>query len=367
MKEKLKGIYIYIGIGAGFLLLSAALLTAARFSEPFAEWYAGGPYQILAASWGRIYGILPFSAAEFLLYAFVSGGIVWILYIAVSAAATCLKIGKLKKEKIYFAKQGAVALCISGCLLFSYTIGCGINYQRISFAEQNGLVLESYTAEELAYVCALLTEELNQSAELVVRDDGYVMVHEDNLEAGAVQAMEQAAEQYSLLEGYYPKPKAVKVPWILSVQQITGIYSPFTFEANYNGDIPDYGVPFTACHELAHLRGFMREEEANFIAWLACRESDRIDFRYGGNLRGWISCMNVLYRTDYDAWMAIRVQLHPLIEADLAANREYWAKYEGPVAEAAEKVNNNYLKANGQSDGVKSYGRMADLIVAYYI
>ena len=109
----------------------------------------------------------------------------------------------------------------------------------------------------------------------------------------------------------------------------------------------------------------MQEEEANFIAWLACRKSARTDFQYSGSLRGWISCMNVLYRSDYDAWAQIRVQLNPLVEADLAANRVYWAKFEGPVADAAQIVNDNYLKVNGQSDGIQSYGRMADLIVAY--
>ena len=47
-------------------------------------------------------------------------------------------------------------------------------------------------------------------------------------------------------------------------------------------------------------------------------------------------------------------------------NSAYWDKYEGKVAEVADKVNDNYLKANGQSDGIKSYGRMVDLMVAYY-
>ena len=77
--------------------------------------------------------------------------------------------------------------------------------------------------------------------------------------------------------------------------------------------------------------------------------------------------MNVLYRADYDVWAQIRVQLNPAVEADIAANRDYWAKFEGPVADAAQTVNDTYLKANGQTDGIQSYGRMADLIVAYYI
>ena len=32
----------------------------------------------------------------------------------------------------------------------------------------------------------------------------------------------------------------------------------------------------------------------------------------------------------------------------------------------ADKVNDTYLKVNGQTDGVQSYNRMVDLIVAYF-
>ena len=34
--------------------------------------------------------------------------------------------------------------------------------------------------------------------------------------------------------------------------------------------------------------------------------------------------------------------------------------------DAKETVNDTYLKANGQTDGVRSYGRMVDLLLAYY-
>ena len=53
-------------------------------------------------------------------------------------------------------------------------------------------------------------------------------------------------------------------------------------------------------------------------------------------------------------------------EADLAANNVFWEKYEGTLAEITDKVNDTYLKVNGQVDGVQSYNRMVDLIVAYF-
>ena len=51
---------------------------------------------------------------------------------------------------------------------------------------------------------------------------------------------------------------------------------------------------------------------------------------------------------------------------DLAATSRYWKKYETPVGETADRWNDAYLKANDQTDGVQSYGRMVDLLIAFY-
>ena len=77
---------------------------------------------------------------------------------------------------------------------------------------------------------------------------------------GAVEAVHGLAEEFPALEGYYPQPKKLLLSEFLSYQGLTGIYSPFTVEANYNGDMTAYNIPFTTCHELSHLRGFMQEE-----------------------------------------------------------------------------------------------------------
>ena len=152
---------------------------------------------------------------------------------------------------------------------------------------------------------------------------------------------------------------------ILSYQKLMGIYAPFTIEANYNQDMPSYDFPFTMCHELSHLRGFMQEEEANFISFLACRESDMTEFQYSGTLSAWEYAMNALYRADPKVWQEVREGLSKAAEPDLRADDQFWSEYDGSVAEVANMVNDTYLKANGQKQGVKSYGKMTDLLVAY--
>ena len=147
---------------------------------------------------------------------------------------------------------------------------------------------------------------------------------------------------------------------------MTGIYSPFTIEANYNTDMVAYNIPFTACHELAHLRGFMQEQEANFIGYLASTRADSLEFNYSGYMLGWIYCTNALYDVDPDAYEEVRSELSEEAEADLEANSRFWAKYDTPVAEVSDQINDSYLKANGQEDGVASYDRMVEMILTYY-
>lgn len=341
------------------LLVSAILMIGAAQMPAFAEWYSEYIYPLLVTTVGRIMGIFPFSVAEVCLYLLLAGVVASVIVLIVN----CIRKGGAGSRIFGWFSKIALTVAI---LAFLYTVGCGINYHRQSFSQEEGIVTTDYSVEELKEVCQWLTQEVNAESSAVSRDDSGLMELEAPEGEGAVEAMEKLAETFSSLEGYYPEPKKVAVSEILSYQELSGVYSPFTVEANYNGDMVSYNIPFTACHELSHLRGFMEEREANFIAFLACIGSDRADFRYSGYLSGWVYCMNALYRADNEAWQEARGTLAPEVEPDLAANNAFWDRYEGAVSETANRINDTYLKANGQVDGVQSYDRMVDLIVAYF-
>ena len=67
-----------------------------------------------------------------------------------------------------------------------------------------------------------------------------------------------------------------------------------------------------------------------------------------------------------EAYLQIRSRLDERILADLEANNRFWDRYEGKVADAAEAVNDTYLKANRQEHGVASYGMVVDLMLGWY-
>lgn len=365
----------------GILLGGAALLSLLSNDFPgLAEWYSVTMYPVLVATVGRFFGMFPFSAVEIGLYVLVAA----VLVTLIRAVVKTISGGSMTKapqseddifEAVEKAQQTSVkplfywfsgVFLTGSVLLFLYVANCGVNYQRLSFAEKAGFELKEYTAEDLQKVCFRLTEEVNQRVNLVERDENGVMVLEADERADSVIAMETLGEEYPCLRGYYPKPKRLQISEVLSYQNLSGIYLPFTIEANYNQDMTAYNIPFTACHELSHLRGFMQEEEANFIAFLACKNAARTDFQYSGYLLGWIYSMNALHRADETLWREVRDGLNEEVEADLQANNRFWEKYDGAVAEMSNKMNDTYLKANGQKDGVQSYGRMVDLIVVYY-
>ena len=154
---------------------------------------------------------------------------------------------------------------------------------------------------------------------------------------------------------------------VMSSTLTLGVYFPYTFESNINIDVPDHTIPATMCHELAHVEGFMREDEANFIGFLACMQSDRPDFQYSGYMSAFVYALNRLAEEDYDAATVIANMVDDGVVRDDRAESEYWSQYRGTaVSETTGEIYETYLESNDQSDGLKSYGKMLDLVIAWY-
>jgi hypothetical protein len=342
------------------LLLSGVLLMLANGLSGFGQWYSSNVYPIWVTTVGRFFGWIPFSVSEILLYALVA-------FILGSIIITIVQMifGK-GKIRAFFSWLTTMVL-IASMLLFLFVVNCGINYHRDSFADVIGLEVGEYTVEELIQVSQWLTERVNEIGGLVSRDEEGLMILTVNTADVSRDAMRELAYEFPVLAGYVPPPKPVMNSWLLSIQQVSGIFIPFTIEGNYNRHMVSYNIPFTATHELVHVRGFMPEDEANFIAFLACIGSDEVEFQYSGYLGGWIYARNALRRVDPESATEIYHLLNEEVINDLRASREFWARFEGPVAELQTRVNDAYLRANAQPEGVRSYGLMVDLMIAYFL
>jgi hypothetical protein len=180
----------------------------------------------------------------------------------------------------------------------------------------------------------------------------------------AMRGYEGASARKLPLPALSGSPKLAVLSPLLSYLGIGGIFSPFTGEANVNATLPDWDLPFTAEHELAHQHGFAREDEANYVGYLACRDHPDRDFRYSGTFQAGLYALGALARADRAAYARLRVTLAPPLGRDLAALQAWRARYESRLGEVQDRVNDAYLKTQGQRAGIRSYGRMVDLLIA---
>lgn len=347
-----------------FLLLPISLFVSSMASQNsgWAEWYAMTIYPVLSKLINHISSLFPFSLMEIILIA----GIVGVLFFIVRLAVRLIQ--KPQERKTNLVRAAASLLCALGLISFLFTLTCGINYSRHTFAQVSGLPIQPSSREELKDLCTELVQQANRLRPKVTTDHQGVTHLEDWTQAAqtAQTTMNAMEQKYPTLKSGYGTPKPVALSRLMSYCNITGVYFPFTMEANVNKDAPDYGIPATMLHELSHLRGYMREDEANFIAYLACRSSDNPLFQYSGTVLAFSYANNALYSVDADSSREIYSLLSEDVQRDFAAEKAYWKQFEGPVANTASKVNDSYLKSNRQEDGVKSYGRMVDLLLAEF-
>lgn len=345
-----------------FLLgASVALQVAARTNQKFADWYAEQVYLELVETIGRFFGWFPFSVGEVLLYV----GIIVLIVVTVESIGKALIKREKRKKNLFFCIR--VWLMTAVVLFLLYTLQCGINYFHTPFSAIAGYDVRPSEYSELEELCIYLTEEINTAAEqLTWSEDEYYRMPE-NVHELVREAMAGLVEEYECLGGFYPSPKSIAISGVFSYQYITGIYSPFTIEANYNQEMPQLEQPAVMCHELSHLKGFMREDEANFIAYLACHRSGVPELQYSGAMFAYTYCMNALYKdAGGEVYSEIYNQLCPRAIEDRKYMNQWWKQYDTPMREVSGQVNHTYLQANAQADGTKSYGRMVDLMLAEF-
>lgn len=170
-------------------------------------------------------------------------------------------------------------------------------------------------------------------------------------------------DEYPFLEMKYSKAKPIGVSKLFLYFNVSGIYSPFTSEANFNKLVPKFSMPFVISHELSHQIGIAYEDEANFLAYLACYNSNDKYMKYSAAFMGLLYVMSALDKNDdYKKFIA---SINEDVIRDIKTYYSFWKQYDKLVASVASKINDAYLKANNQKDGVKSYSRVVRLL-AYY-
>ena len=313
----------------------------------------------------RFTGLLPFSVMEGLIYMLGLG----LIYYVVSAIFECLKH---KNKALTILKWRVLNIAsILAVFYFAFMILWGLNYNRPPLAEEIQLETVEPTTENLIALTRLLTDHTNAARELVLEDEKGVFTTNQhyrevfNRAPLGFEVLGQV-EEFAFLAGTYGQPKPIFASSLMNYTFITGIYSPFTGEANLNVAVPETTLLFTTLHEMAHQRGIAPEDETNFIAYLVSLAHPDADFQYAGYFNALAYARSALRRADPDALLELNDLLSPGVIQDINNESEFWLSYQGPIEATFNQINETYLKSNGVLDGVQSYNQVVNLLLAHY-
>lgn len=308
---------------------------------------------------GRLFSAVPFSVTEWVILFLTALGVVLLVLLIVQL---------IRRRWVKAYRTGMTILSVSAAMFALFCLWWGVLYYSDSFTEQAGLERRNISVQELETVTRYFAEQASSAGEHVERgEDGVFRADKSDIFRRSPDIYGGAEQIFPCLAAPAVRAKPVLLSRLLSYIRYTGFFFPYTAEANLNANSPACLLPSTIAHELAHLRGVAREDEANFCAVVACMESDDEDYRYSGALLAYIYLGNALYSADYDAWREVYSTLSENVRADLRANNDYWARFETPAADVSEKVYESFLQTYGDDRGMQSYGACVDLLTVYYL
>lgn len=313
--------------------------------------YSRGLYPYLAKSLHFMLGWLPFSA----------GDVFYTLLIAF-AIYFLIKNGKsVVKRPVWFLDKVCLFLTM---LVFGFFLLWGFNYFRVSLA--NSLEIDtSYTEEELFTTVETYLQEANKLHNQLALNDtlkvDYTLTKQ--------QIYDTAFKSYPLREynlSCFSSTQNVKTSiysTFLTYMGYSGYINPFTNEAQVNGKMIGYAVPVTACHEIAHQMGYAAEEEANYLGYLAARNSNDMYFKYSACLFALRYLLNETYKVNPEKYELFLSKLNKGIVKNYTEVRDFWRKYENQAEPIFKNVYDSFLKANKQSQGIQSYNLVVGLLI----
>ena len=357
---------------------------AAWKSAAFSDFYVANIFPKLTSLYGKITSRVGFSVGEIMLVILVLFVSFTLIFIVVHTSFLIYAKGKTEKGKKFLATD-KVLRKISGilyrvspvlmaivCTIMS--LNCFVLYHTSKLDVTGTGFSGEYDLAQLAELRDYVVEKCNELSSRIPHDEKGNVIYEGNMEETAIRAMSNLSDEFPRLGGYYVTPKALHFSGFMSQQYMQGYYFPFSMEANYNNDMSIMNKPFTMCHELAHTHGYIYEDEANFLGFLACIRSDDPVFQYSG----YLGVLNYINNDFYKAVDKNEYGRHEKICDKVKYDNQFltkenWVKVEKKaviktetVKKAADKFIDTNLKVNGVLSGKVSYSHVVALIMDYY-
>lgn len=382
-----------------FLLLFTGINILSWNSKAFTDWYRLNLFPVWTGTLGRISGMFQGSVGEILIFIGILLILLEILLLPVFLWDFARNIRQkriqgqasenepgsrpgnepTKPHKLRRFRSWDVRIL---CWIFVYiygteTLNCYVLYHASSIEEQYFDTDAQYGTQELVDAYAKVAAQANALAKQVKRDAQGQAVYDgttQELYEECKKAMRAQGDAYPCLAGYYPDPKPIRASHFMSQQYLLGIYFPFTMEANYNTVMYPLNVPVTICHEFSHLKGMILEDEANYLGFTACVESDEPYLQYSGYLSvlGYLAGQ-VRKSVPEETRRQLESVDEQVVKDAVFLTEEQWEQVEERAVVSTETVNqatNAFLEKtltmNGVEDGILSYSRVVRLVIHYF-
>jgi hypothetical protein len=341
------------------ILIIIAFIKIATFYPQWIEKnYSRGIYPNISWFYRTTFGWIPFSVGD-VLYALA--GIFLIIYI-VKLFKKLIK-GHFERENL---KNIVLKVFFALSIIYIYfNFSWGLNYNRPGIAYQLHLNSSKHSVSDLKLLTDTLIKRVNECGELLGnKTNRYKSYPEVFTEAQKAYRQSRAAG-FTFLSYDTKSVKRSLYGKMGNYLGFLGYYNPFTGEAQLNLNMPPFLIPYVTCHEIAHQLGYANESEANFVAYLAAVQSPDTLFHYSTYFDLFIYANSELSLKDSAAAKNNYKKLNPLVKKDIEELRDYWEKSDNAIEPLIRSFYDKYLKANQQSEGVKSYNDVTGWLIAY--
>ncbi|MFI5159753.1 MAG: DUF3810 domain-containing protein [Sphingobacteriales bacterium] len=343
----------------GIVILSLTLFIIlmmwfADYPNAVERYYSQGFYPVICHIFHPVFNLFPFSVGD-IVYIIV---VVYLIYALVRLIRLLIK--RQWKPAWSFVLGIAIGTEIA---IIAFYLFWGLNYYRPSAAERLNLQDSTYTLADLKATTSTLIDSANACrARVSAAELGQA---NKVIYKTAINAVNQLTDSSAVFKTYSPDIKSSVLTPLLNYLGTSGYYNPFTSESQMNYQMPVYVRPFVACHELSHQMGFGPEDEANYVGFMAGTHSKDKLLRYSSYYIGVQEFMFALKMQDSLSRKELRKKISPEVLADFKQERQYWLAYEGKIETISSIFYDNFLKANNQPQGLKTYNRMVLLVLAY--
>jgi hypothetical protein len=342
-----------------FLLFLAVLIKILSFQKLWVErYYTYGVYPYISKVLRILFGWIPFSIGDL----FYLGVICFILYKAIKFGIL-LKRRQVKKYLFLVILKKTLRFALY--VYLSFNILWGLNYNRQGIATQLQLDVQPYSLDDLKQLTTVLHDRVNSCALGVDSVKRLELNKNRNVFREGVVAYQYVKDRYPFLSYEVPSVKASFFSNIGHYFGFTGYYNPFSGEAQLKTTVPFFLKPFVVNHEIAHQLGYGKENEANFVAFLAGREARNTEVRYSIYFEMYQYAFSDLSRKDTAAAKQFRATLHPQVKKDMEAFSNYLYRTRNIIEPVISSFYDQFLKWNSQPKGKKTYNEVVTWLVAY--